>query len=121
MAFGTPGGDQQDQWSLQFFLELVDFGATDLQEAIDRPTLHSLHMPLSFYPHNARPGVLAAEPRFEPGVLEELETRGHRVERSGEWDHGRVMAVTHNAETGLCESAASPRGQVAYATTLAGA
>jgi len=121
MAFGTPGGDQQDQWSIQFFLDLVDFGASDLQEAIDRPTIHSLHMPLSFYPHDARPGVLAAEPRFAPGVLEELEARGHRVERGGEWDHGRVMAVTHDAETGLTESAASPRGQVAYATTLPGA
>ena len=118
MAFGTPGGDQQDQWSVQLFLDLVDFGATDLQEAIDRPTVHSLHMPLSFYPRNARPGVLAAEPRFEPGVLEELATRGHRVVPSGEWEHGRVMAVTRDPDSGLCESAASPRGQVAYATSL---
>jgi len=118
MAFGTPGGDQQDQWTVQLLLELVDFGAADLQEAIDRPTVHSLHMPLSFYPRTACPGVVAAEPRFEPGVLEALEARGHRVERSGKWEHGRVMAVRRDADSGLCESAASPRGQVAYATTL---
>ena len=24
MTFGTPGGDQQDQWSLIFFLRMVD-------------------------------------------------------------------------------------------------
>ena len=37
MVFGTPGGDMQDQWTLQFFLNVVDFGM-DLQEAIDAPT-----------------------------------------------------------------------------------
>ena len=42
LAFGTPGGDQQDQWTLQCFLAHVDLGL-DLQEAIDAPEFHTDH------------------------------------------------------------------------------
>ena len=117
MAFGTPGGDQQDQWTVQFFLNLVDFGFRDLQQAIDAPTVHSSHMPDSFHPRLAKPGVIGAEDRIPEPVLEELARRGHRVRRSGPWAHGRVMAVTHDGE-GLCTAAASPRSAVAYSIAL---
>jgi gamma-glutamyltranspeptidase/glutathione hydrolase len=118
MAFGTPGGDQQDQWTSQLFLDLVDFGFRDLQAAIDAPTVHSLHMPSSFYPRTAHLGAIEAEDRIDPAVLSGLEARGHRVRRNGGWLHGRVMAVTHDRESGLFEAAASPRSQVAYAAVL---
>ncbi len=118
VAFGTPGGDQQDQWTSQLFLRLVDFGVHDLQEAIDAPTVHSLHMPSSFYPRQAEPGVLAAESRLPTETISELERRGHRVRMSGEWEHGRVLAVARDPETGLCEAGASPRSKVAYAIAL---
>ena len=49
LAFGTPGGDQQDQWSLRFLLSHVLCGL-DLQEAIDAPAWHTTHFPSSFYP-----------------------------------------------------------------------
>jgi gamma-glutamyltranspeptidase/glutathione hydrolase len=118
MAFGTPGGDGQDQWTLQFFLELIDFGAGDLQQAIDAPTLESHHMPSSFYPRNAELGVVAIEDRVAPDVLAELEARGHRVQRCGPWEHGRVLAVTIDRDSGRLEAAASPRHRVAYAAAL---
>ncbi len=122
IAFGTPGGDQQDQWTLLFFLQLVDFHARgeppDLQAAIDAPTLHTLHLPSSFYPRTAQPGWLAAEARVPADVVVELEGRGHRILRSGPWEHGRVMAVAHHPDTKLCEAAASPRSQIAYAGVL---
>jgi gamma-glutamyltranspeptidase/glutathione hydrolase len=118
MAFGTPGGDQQDQWTLQFFLNLVEFGMRDLQRAIDAPSVHSEHMPSSFYPRTLDTARVAAERRIPEEVLAALEARGHRVRRGGGWDHGRVMAVTHHPETGLLEAAASPRGCVAYAGVL---
>ncbi len=54
MVFGTPGGDSQDQWTLQFFLNVVDFGM-NVQEAIDAPTVHTTHFPSSFYPRDAYP------------------------------------------------------------------
>src|SRR5262249_39200988 len=47
LAFGTPGGDQQDQWSLLMFLHHVHHGM-NLQEAIDCPAFHNEPMPNSF-------------------------------------------------------------------------
>ncbi len=118
LAFGTPGGDQQDQWPVPFLLDLLDFGVRDLQEAIDAPTLHSLHMPSSFFPHFAQPGTVAVEDRLAPDVLAALQARGHRIQKSGPWHHGRVMAVSVDPASGRCEAAASPRFQVAYAAAL---
>jgi gamma-glutamyltranspeptidase/glutathione hydrolase len=118
LAFGTPGGDQQDQWTIHFLLELLDFGARDLQEAIDAPTVHSEHMPSSFHPRQARPGVLSVEDRIPAETLAELERRGHVLEHKGDWAHGRVLAAAHHPETGLCEAAASPRFQIAYGIAL---
>jgi gamma-glutamyltranspeptidase/glutathione hydrolase len=118
LAFGTPGGDQQDQWTLQFFLNALDFRARDLQSAIDAPTVHSHHMPDSFYPRLSQPGVVAAESRIAAEVLGELEHRGHRVRRGGPWEHGRVLAVARDPATGACEAAASPRFAIAAAVAL---
>ena len=49
MVFGTPGGDQQDQWSTAFFLRHAVHGM-NLQEAIDAPAWHVNHAPSSFWP-----------------------------------------------------------------------
>ena len=62
LAWGSPGGDQQDQWIAQFFLRHVHAGM-NLQEAIDAPAWHSEHFPSSFWPREARPGVLVVEGR----------------------------------------------------------
>ena len=62
LAWGSPGGDQQDQWITQFFLRHVHAGM-NLQEAIDAPAWHSEHFPISFWPRTARPGVLVVEGR----------------------------------------------------------
>ena len=118
VAFGTPGGDQQDQWTLQMFLNVVDFAARDLQSAIDAPTVHSLHMPDSFFPRTSQPGGVAAESRIDGRVLDELARRGHRIRRGGPWEHGRVLAVSRDPATGRCEAAASPRFAIAGAAAL---
>jgi gamma-glutamyltranspeptidase/glutathione hydrolase len=109
MVFGTPGGDMQDQWTLQFFLNHVDFGM-GLQEAIDAPTFHSAHFPSSFYPRQARPGVVTVEGRIPEEVRRELEARGHRVEVTGDWANGMVLAVKFDGDSGVIAGAASPRG-----------
>src|SRR5438874_2664724 len=112
MAFGTPGGDQQDQWSLQFFLNVVDFGM-DLQEALDAPTVQSTHFPGSFYPHQSVPGGVRVESRIPPEVRDELIARGHKLSVDGPWSHGQVTAVAREPH-GALSGAASPRGRVAY-------
>jgi gamma-glutamyltranspeptidase/glutathione hydrolase len=113
MVFGTPGGDQQDQWTLQFFLNHVDFGM-GLQEAIDRPTFHTVHFPSSFYPHDAKPGGLVVEGRIPEATRQELTARGHRVQTAGDWVNGKVMAVQLERKTGVISGAVSPRRQIGY-------
>jgi gamma-glutamyltranspeptidase/glutathione hydrolase len=114
MAFGTEGGDSQDQWTLQFFLNHVDFGM-NLQEAVDAPTVHSAHCPSSFYPRDAFPARVYAENRIDAGVLDELRKRGHEVILSEGYSHGRVMAVKLNRKRGVLSAAASPKGINEYA------
>ncbi len=118
IAFGTPGGDQQDQWTHQFLLRLLGDEPEEIQRAIDAPSVNIHHVPSSFYPRLALPGAVAAEARLPADTVETLKRRGHRVVRSGAWEHGRVMAVTRHPETGLCEAGASPRSAVAYSITL---
>jgi gamma-glutamyltranspeptidase / glutathione hydrolase len=114
MVFGTPGGDQQDQWTLQFFLNVVDFGM-DLQEAIDAPSFHTQHFPSSFYPHGAHPKRLIVEGRLPSEVRRALEELGHEVVVTDDWANGQVCAVRFDPDTGLIEGAASPRHMSAYA------
>jgi gamma-glutamyltranspeptidase / glutathione hydrolase len=112
MAFGTPGGDQQDQWSLLFFLNHVLAGM-NLQQAIDFPSFHSAHMPSSFYPRQAQPRVLDVESRVGTVVVEDLRRRGHLVNVRPSWSLGRVSAVARRG--GMLYAAANPRGMQGYA------
>ncbi|MCL4543458.1 MAG: gamma-glutamyltransferase family protein [Chloroflexi bacterium] len=112
LAFGTPGGDQQDQWTLEFFLNVVDFGM-DVQSAVEAPTFHTLHLRDSFYPRNVQPLRLAVEGRIDSGVRQELESMGHDVVVNGDWTHGQVTGIAQ-LEGGVLAGAASPRGQTAY-------
>lgn len=112
LAFGTPGGDAQDQWSLQLFLNVVH-GRMNLQEAIDEPEFHSTHMPSSFYPRDAHPGELILEDRLAPETVTELQKRGHRVVLSGPWSQGRLSAVS--IDDGWLKAGANPRLNQGYA------
>ncbi|MEU0246163.1 gamma-glutamyltransferase [Streptomyces sp. NPDC006235] len=119
MAFGTPGGDQQDQWQLHFFLAVAlraeVRGGLDLQGAIDAPNWHNDSFPGSFYPRGMRPGSVTVESRTDPAVVEELRRRGHQVTVGGPWSEGRLCAVARDPETGVLSAAANPRGMQGYA------
>jgi gamma-glutamyltranspeptidase / glutathione hydrolase len=112
LAFGTPGGDQQDQWSLLFFLNHLHFGM-NLQQAIDYPSFHSAHMPSSFYPREAQPKVIDVEERVGQEVIAGLRGRGHLVNVRPAWSLGRVSAVARR--NGVLYAAANPRGMQGYA------
>jgi gamma-glutamyltranspeptidase/glutathione hydrolase len=114
MVFGTPGGDQQDQWTLQFFLNVVDWGM-DLQDAIDAAAFHTTHFPSSFYPRQAHPGEIVVEARVPRPVLDDLAARGHRVRVVAGWSLNFTTAVAYDAGRGLIEGAASSRGERNYA------
>ncbi|GAA2516857.1 gamma-glutamyltransferase family protein [Streptomyces gobitricini] len=114
LAFGTPGGDQQDQWQLHFFLALAH-GGLDLQAAIDAPNWHNESFPGSFHPRGMRPGGLTVESRTAPAVVEDLRRRGHDVTVGGPWTEGRLCAVARDPRTGILSAAANPRGTQGYA------
>jgi len=112
LAFGTPGGDQQDQWTLAFFVNHVAFGM-NLQEAIDAPAFHTRHFPSSFYPRESAPLAMDVEERAGPEVLAALRARGHQVTVRPPWSLGRVSAVARDG--GMLYAAANPRGMQGYA------
>ncbi|MGW1816146.1 gamma-glutamyltransferase family protein [Streptomyces sp. NPDC002125] len=119
MAFGTPGGDQQDQWQLHFFLAVAlrgrVRGGLDLQGAIDAPNWHNDSFPGSFFPRGMRPGSVTVEEHMDAGVVEELRRRGHDVTVGEPWSEGRMCAVARDPETGVLSAAANPRGMQGYA------
>ena len=114
MVFGTPGGDNQDQWTLQFFLNVLHFGM-NLQKALDAPSFHSEHFPSSFYPREAEPGRLVVERPIGTAVRRALSRRGHEIVVVPEWSNGRVLAAQYDADRGVVCGGASPRGETGYA------
>jgi gamma-glutamyltranspeptidase/glutathione hydrolase len=113
LVFGTPGGDQQDQWQLIWFLRLVHFGM-ELQQCMDAPLFHSMHFQGSFYPREALPGEMMIEPAFDTAVIDDLRVRGHRVTVSEPWAIGRLTAAMREPG-GMLRAAATPRLMQAYA------
>jgi len=112
LAWGTPGGDQQDQWIPQLFFRHVHAGL-NLQESIDAPAWHSEHFPSSFWPRAARPGVLVVENRVPESTVAELRRRGHIVEVGPAWSEGRLVAAARDRDR--LKAAANPRGMQGYA------
>jgi gamma-glutamyltranspeptidase/glutathione hydrolase len=114
LAFGTPGGDQQDQWQLGFWLNHTRYGM-NLQAAIDAPAWHTNGFPSSFHPRETVPGEVVCEDRLGEPVLAELTRRGHHVVRSDGWSLGRLSAVSRDPDSGVLRAAANPRGMLGYA------
>ena len=116
MAFGTPGGDQQDQWSLLLFLHHVHHGM-NLQQAIDCPAFHTEHMPSSFWPRLAKPGVVVLEGRFPDATVRSLKAHGHQVQVGDDWSEGRLSACAaeRTSEGVVLKAGANPRGMQGYA------
>jgi gamma-glutamyltranspeptidase/glutathione hydrolase len=112
LVWGSPGGDQQDQWSVQMLLRYAHAGM-NLQQAIDAPAWHSEHFPISFWPRTARPGVLVVENRVGEKTIAELKRRGHIVEVGGAWTEGRLTAASRDGVRR--KAAANPRGMQGYA------
>ncbi|WP_049566482.1 gamma-glutamyltransferase family protein [Streptomyces sp. SBT349] len=119
LAFGTPGGDQQDQWQTHFFLAVAFRpevrGGLDLQGAIDAPNWHQDSFPSSFYPRGTLPGSVTVESRIGETVIADLRRRGHDVTVAEPWTAGRLCAVARDPETGLLSAAANPRDMQGYA------
>ena len=113
LSFGTPGGDQQDQWQTVMFLRMVHHNL-NIQQSIDAPNFHTEHWPSSFWPRVARPGKVVIEGRFDPAVLAELKARGHDASMNEPWSEGRLSGARLEAD-GQMFAGANPRGMQGYA------
>ena len=117
MVFGTPGGDQQDQWSTAFFMRHAVHGM-NLQEAIDAPAWHVDHFPASFWPRQTTLNRLTLESRFGAGVIDELRAAGHDIKVGEPWSESRMSACTRSVDRDgrlVLRAAANPRGMQGYA------
>jgi len=108
MSFGTMGGDQQEQWLLQFILCREAFGMT-IQEAIEAPKLSTDHFPGFFAPHDHYPKRIRIEARFGDKAIQELRRRGHDVDLAPDWTEGFISAAEIHAD-GRLEAGCDPRG-----------
>ena len=117
LAFGTPGGDQQDQWSVAFFLRHAVHGM-NLQEAIDAPAWHVKHAPSSFWPRQTVLNTLQVESRFDPREIDTLRALGHQVNVGEPWSESRMCAASCSTDQRgrtVLRAAANPRGMQGYA------
>lgn len=110
MAFGTPGGDMQQQAMLQVFLNIREFGM-EVQAAIEKPRFANFSYPNSFAPHQYIPGRLCVERSLDEAFGTKLRSMGHNVEV---WQDlaptaGAVCAIYRDGSTGLLHAGADPR------------
>ena len=117
MVFGTPGGDQQDQWSPAFFLRHIVHGM-NLQEAIDAPAWHVDHFPASFWPRKTVLNLLALESRFPKETIDALRAAGHELKVGDPWSESRMAACSRSRDAVgrvVLRAGANPRGMQGYA------
>ena len=117
MVFGTPGGDQQDQWSPAFFLRHAVHGM-NLQEAIDAPAWHINHFPASFWPRQSTFNRISLESRFPEETIAALEAAGHEIKRGDPWSESRMAACSRSNDAEgrmILRAGANPRGMQGYA------
>jgi gamma-glutamyltranspeptidase/glutathione hydrolase len=116
LAFGTPGGDQQEQWSLLLLLNHIDHGMS-LQRAIDAPAFHTNHLMASFWPREVSIGSLILESRYPESTVRELRRRGHLVAVGGPWSEGRLSACSWEVSgaSAILRAGSNPRGMQGYA------
>jgi gamma-glutamyltranspeptidase / glutathione hydrolase len=113
MIFGTPGGDQQEQWQAPFLLRHLHHGLR-LQDAIEAPAFHTSHFPASFYPRTSDPASHTIERDIGEPTLAALRTRGHQLAVAEPQTVGRLTAASRDAD-GILRGAATTRLGQAYA------
>jgi gamma-glutamyltranspeptidase/glutathione hydrolase len=95
LSFSVPGGDLQDQFLLQFFLNVVEFGM-DIQQAAEAPKFESFQMHSSFGDHPITPGRLVLDTRIPQPIADVLRAKEYKVEFSKEGvrgEHGGAITA----------------------------
>ena len=108
MAFSVQGGDGQDQWLLQFFLNIVEFGM-DVQQATEAAHIESFQLHSSFGDHYSQPGRIVLRSDMNTLVLRTLIRLGYELEFR-EKTSGPITAILFNQEYDTMSGGASDFG-----------
>jgi len=110
-VLGCMGADGQPQIHLQTYVAMIDYGR-DIQQALAGPRWLSGRFGLG----EAR-DTLHIEARFPRETVDELERRGHPVDRWGETNElaGHAHGITLDAQTGMLAGGFDPRSDGAAA------
>ncbi len=102
---GCMGADGQPQIHLQTYVGMIDYGL-DIQAALAAPRWLSGRFALG----EAR-DTLHIEGRIPKATVDELERRGHPVDRWGDWNElaGHAHGITIDPQTGMRAGGADPR------------
>ena len=113
LAWGSPGGDQQDQWTTQFFLRHVhaehESAGSDRRAGLAFGAFPDLVLAAHRAPRRAG----GRKPRAEGKTVENCKSRGHIVEVGPDWSEGRLTAASRVGRRR--RAAANPRGMQGYA------
>jgi gamma-glutamyltranspeptidase/glutathione hydrolase len=102
---GCMGADGQPQIHAQTYVNMIDHGL-EIQQAVQAPRWLSGRFALG----EAR-DTLHIEARFPGETINELERRGHVIDRWGEWNElaGHAHGITIDALTGVRSGGSDPR------------
>jgi gamma-glutamyltranspeptidase/glutathione hydrolase len=78
VSFAVQGGDAQDQNSIQFFLNMVEFDM-NVQQAVEAANILSYQMRNSFGKHEIKPGNLTLNEAIPPWVRLKLKDMGYKM------------------------------------------
>lgn len=106
-AISVAGGDLQDQVTLQLLVQLLDYGR-DAQKAVTAPRFSTDHHVGSFGQAAPKLGDLVVNPTVGEKVLNELKSRGHKVDAKPA-AIGAPSVLRINPTTGEMEVAGDPR------------
>ena len=109
LSFAVQGGDTQDQNSLQFFLNFVEFGM-NVQEAVEAANIISYQMRSSFDAHKSDPGRLTLNESVPPWVRSDLAEMGYRLDYS-KYTSGPLNAIFFDREHGTMWGGSSNHGE----------
>ena len=106
VSFAVQGGDSQDQNSLQFFLNMVEFDM-NVQEAVEAANMNSFQMRGSFGQHEVAFGKMLLHDSTPYWTRKELKKMGYKLEFSDrtsgplnaiyfDWDNGSMWGGSSN-------------------------
>jgi gamma-glutamyltranspeptidase/glutathione hydrolase len=109
MAVSVAGGDTQDQGSLQIITNYIDF-RRPASELVSTPRYCTDHLVGSFSQPPPKLGSLTMGTKTDSKVVEDLKSRGHRIELDDFWQMRTVIVI--DPETGLLHGAGDPEAPI---------